>query len=187
VTVSGPSSDAAEEQPTLRRIVLQDWDENRGRRKSQVVLALYRLATVCRQRDDIPRPLGAVYIGLYKVLTNWFMGVEFPPETVIGTQLRLFHPHAIVLHPNVRIGDRCTLRQCTTLGNVDRPGGPSTAPVVGDDVEIGAGVIVIGERHIGDRAILGAGAVVVSDVAAGAVVVGNPAKPIRIDGVSTRD
>jgi serine acetyltransferase len=187
VTVSRTIPGPAEPSPGLRRVVFQDWDANRGRRKSQVILALYRLATICRQRDDIPRPLGAAYVGFYKVLTNWFMGVEFPPETVIGTPLRLYHPHAIVLHPDVRIGDRCTLRQCTTLGNIDRADGPSGAPTVGDDVEIGAGVIVIGERHIGDRAVLGAGAVVVSDVADGAVVVGNPATPIRSGGVSLTD
>ena len=181
------TSGAGESQQSLRRVVFQDWDANRGRRKSQVVLALYRLATICRQRHDIPRPLSQVYVGFYKVLTNWFMGVEIPPETVIGTPLRLFHPHAIVLHPDVRIGARCTLRQCTTLGNVDGPGGPSGAPTVGDDVEFGAGVIVIGERHIGDGATVGAGAVVVTDVAAGTVVVGNPAKPIGFAGASPLD
>jgi putative colanic acid biosynthesis acetyltransferase WcaB len=158
--------------------VFEDWNTNRGRRKSQVVLALYRLAVACRCGGGLPGPLGKVYIGFYKVLTNWFMGVELPPETSIGRELRLFHPHAIVLHPEVRIGDRCTLRQCTTLGNVDGVDGPTGAPTVGDDVEIGAGVLVIGERHIGDGAILGAGAVVVSDVPAGVVVVGNPARPI---------
>ena len=46
---------------------------------------------------------------------------------------------------------------------------------------------MIGEHQIGDRATIGAGAVVVTDVAAGTVVVGNPAKPIRSDGVSPTD
>ncbi len=159
--------------------VFEDWHTNRGRRKSQVVLALYRLAASCQRGGVLPRPLGKLYIGFYKLLTNWFMGVELPPETSIGRELRLFHPHAIVLHPEVRIGDRCTLRQCTTLGNVDGADGPTGAPTVGDDVEIGAGVLVIGERRIGDGATIGAGAVVVSDVPAGVVVVGNPARPIR--------
>jgi putative colanic acid biosynthesis acetyltransferase WcaB len=171
------------EASTLRG-VFQDWSTNQGRRKSQVVLALYRLAALCWRGEALPRPLGKLYIGFYKVLTNWFMGVELPPETSIGRELRLFHPHAIVLHPEVRIGHRCTLRQCTTLGNVDGTDGPTGAPVVGDDVEIGAGVLVIGERRIGDGAILGAGAVVVSDVPAGVVVVGNPARPVRTDRTS---
>lgn len=162
----------------LRSEVLQDWDVNRGRRKSQTVLALYRLAVACQEGRGLPGSLGPLYVGGYKILTNWFMGVEIPPEVRIGPQLRLFHPHAIVLHPDVRLGARCTLRQCTTLGNVDGPDGPSGAPVVGDDVELGAGVLVIGERRVGDRAVIGAGSVVVHDIEAGTVVVGNPARPI---------
>jgi serine acetyltransferase len=159
--------------------VFQDWEANRGRRKSQVVLALFRLAAACAQGGGpLPGLVGRLYIGFYKILTNWFMGVELPPEASVGAPLRLFHPHAIVVHPDVRVGDRCTLRQCTTLGNVDRVGGPTGAPVVGDDVEFGAGALVIGERRIGDGAVVGAGAVVVDDVDPGAVVVGNPARPI---------
>jgi len=169
---------AIDELNNLSHDVFVDWDTNRGRRKSQVVLAMYRLAAACHRSQRLPGPIGKLYVGCYKVLTNWFMGVELPPETTIGRQLRLFHPHAIVLHPSVRLGDRCTLRQCTTLGNVDGIDGPTGAPVVGDDVEIGAGALVIGECRIGDRARIGAGAVVVSDVAPGAVVVGNPARAI---------
>ena len=169
---------SGEEQMSVRREVLQDWEANRGRRKSQVVLALFRLAALCARGGVVPSPVARLYVGVYKLLTNWFMGVELPPEAVIGAPLRLFHPHAIVLHPDVRIGDRCTLRQCTTLGNVERAGEPTGAPVVGDDVELGAGVLVIGDCRIGDGAVVGAGAVVVGDVDAGAVVVGNPARPI---------
>lgn len=155
--------------------VFQDWRVNQGRRKSQVVLALFRFASLCSRSGG---GLARLYVVFYKVLTNWFMGIELPPEATIGAELRLLHPHAIVLHPAARMGDRCTLRQCTTLGNLDRASGPSGAPTVGDDVELGAGVLIIGERQIGDGATVGAGAVVVSDVAAEAVVAGNPARPI---------
>lgn len=163
---------------SLRAEVLCDWDANRGRRKSQVVLALFRLAAACRQGRGLPGPAGALYVGVYKLMTNWFMGVEIPPEVVAGRPLRLFHPHAIVLHPDTELGDRCTIRQCTTIGNIERADGPTAPPVIGDDVEVGAGALVIGPRRIGDGAVIGAGAVVVDDVPAGAVVVGNPARPV---------
>lgn len=162
--------------------VRQDWDANAGRRKSQVVLALYRLAAACVRGRGLPGPLGTVYVGVYKVLTNWILGVELPPEVTAGAPLRLFHPHAIVLHPDTRLGDRCTIRQCTTLGNVERADGPTAAPVLGDDVELGAGALVIGPRTIGDGAVVGAGAVVVDDVPPGVVVVGNPARPVAGSG-----
>jgi len=52
--------------------------------------------------------------------------------------------------------------------------------VIGNDVWIGDSVIILaGCRHIGDGAVVGAGAVVTKDVEAFSVVVGAPARPIR--------
>jgi sugar O-acyltransferase (sialic acid O-acetyltransferase NeuD family) len=51
---------------------------------------------------------------------------------------------------------------------------------VGEGTFIGASATVIPGKKIGAWAIIGAGAVVISDVPDGAVVVGNPAKIIRI-------
>lgn len=53
------------------------------------------------------------------------------------------------------------------------------APVViGKRVFIGAGAIVLAGSRIGDDSIIGAGAVVSSDIPAGSVVIGNPAQII---------
>ena len=68
----------------------------------------------------------------------------------------------VVISPFVTIGLRS--------GNV-------TGPVIGAGVSIGTGAKVIGPVHVGDRATIGANAVVVSDVPAGATVVGAPARP----------
>jgi acetyltransferase-like isoleucine patch superfamily enzyme len=51
--------------------------------------------------------------------------------------------------------------------------------VLGDDVWIGADATILKGVTIGDRAIVGAGAVVTSDVPADTVVAGNPARVIR--------
>ena len=50
---------------------------------------------------------------------------------------------------------------------------------IGTNVWIGGGAIVLPGVSIGDDAIVGAGAVVTRDVAAGATVVGNPARGIK--------
>lgn len=51
--------------------------------------------------------------------------------------------------------------------------------VIGDNVWIGGGAVVVGGVTIGDHAVIGAGAVVTSDVPAGWLAVGSPARPLR--------
>jgi maltose O-acetyltransferase len=48
---------------------------------------------------------------------------------------------------------------------------------IGRNVWIGGGAILVPGVTVGDNAVIGAGAVVTRDVAAGATVVGNPARP----------
>jgi len=50
---------------------------------------------------------------------------------------------------------------------------------VGDNVFVGAGAVVLPRLHLGDDCVIGAGAVVTRDVPRGAIVVGNPAKPLN--------
>lgn len=54
--------------------------------------------------------------------------------------------------------------------------GASDRPILGDDVELGMGAIVLGPVRIGDGVRVGAGAVVIHDVPDGATVVGVPAR-----------
>ncbi len=155
--------------------LLQDWAVNSSG-KSKVIMVLVRVAQEARRRGG---PFGKIAIGVYKVLTTWILGVEIPPETQIGRRCQLLHPVAIVINGGARIGTGVTIRNSVTIGNVvDKHGIASASPVIGDDVELGAGCLVLGPITIGAGARVGAGSVVVKDVEPGATVVGNPARPI---------
>lgn len=53
------------------------------------------------------------------------------------------------------------------------------APIIGCDVLVGCGAKLIGPITVGDGARIGANAVVLGDVPAGATVVGVPAKVVK--------
>lgn len=73
--------------------------------------------------------------------------------------------------------------QLITTGHVPDPAGRratvSRPIVLGNNVWIGAGAIVLPGVTVGDNSIIGAGAVVTRDVPANAVAVGNPARVVR--------
>jgi len=100
-------------------------------------------------------------------------GAEIPLNTwAIEGGLELPHPNGIVIHPDSQIGPNCRLFQQVTLGTGPRPG----LPVLGANVDIGAGAKILGGVHLGDFSVIGANAVVITDIPAGAIAVGIPAK-----------
>lgn len=80
------------------------------------------------------------------------------------------HPYGIVMHPQAAIGERVTVMQQVAIG--DKDGGENVAPVIGNDVYIGAGARVLGDVRIGDGVTIGANAVVTRDIPPGVTVVG---------------
>lgn len=108
-------------------------------------------------------------------------GISFLYTVEIGGGLRIWHFGNIFVHPQVRIGRNCTLRQGVTIGNRVE-GGP--VPVIGNDVDFGAYSQVLGGIRVGDGARIGAMAVVLMDVPEGATAVGNPARVIECVGGS---
>jgi putative colanic acid biosynthesis acetyltransferase WcaB len=165
--------------PLSIKAIFQDWEANHGNPKGQLVLALFRLAQWVRA---LPEPwwlLGIPYLAFYRLQVEWILGIELRFKTRVGPRLRLFHGQALVVHETTVIGADCILRQSTTIGNKTLPdgsGGPS--PVLGNGVDVGSNAIILGAITIGDGAVIGAGAVVLKDVPARAVVAGNPARII---------
>lgn len=108
-------------------------------------------------------------------------GIEIPPQTRIGPGLYIGHFGGLVVHPGTVIGRNCNLSQGVTIGRANR-GDRAGCPVIGDDVYIAPGAKLFGRIRVGDRAAIGANAVVTHDVPDGAVAAGVPAKVISNEG-----
>ncbi len=166
--------------------LLQDWSENReNSNKSRLILIFFRSAQII---GNLPAPLrlfSKIYCNIYTLIVEWILGVELPWNTQVGANLKLVHGVGLVVNSQTKIGTNCTLRHCTTIGNKKlRDGSYSTCPQIGNNVDIGSNVVIIGSISIGDNVVIGAGSVVVKDIPACTVVAGNPAKVIRIDNIS---
>ena len=113
----------------------------------------------------------------YKIafaLVSAATGAELPCETRIGRRLRIDHSHGIVVSGDASLGDDVILRNGVTIGL--RRTESRGSPVIGNRVDIGAGAKILGSIRIGDDSIIGANAVVLTDVPPHSIAVGIPAK-----------
>jgi serine O-acetyltransferase len=159
------------------------WEDLRAAREGVLslgfwALQVYRLGHLrYRFQSKLVRyPLGALHVVLSK-LAEMLCGVTIGVSAKIGRRLIIEHSGAIVVHGHAVLGDDCIIRQGVTIGN-RYMNKPLEAPTIGHRVNIGAGAKILGAVHIGDDAEIGANAVVLKDVPAGAVAVGVPARII---------
>ncbi len=97
-------------------------------------------------------------------------------STKIEGGLMCFHPFGTVINAK-SIGENFQFRNCLTIGNKSNDN--NLIPVIGNNVTVGANVVIIGKITIGDNVTIGAGSVVVKDTPSNVIVAGNPARIIR--------
>jgi len=165
------------------KYLLQDWEANKeGNSKTHFILLMFRSAQILGR---LPSPFSSFFQNFYTLIVEWILGVELPWDTKVGPNLRLIHGVGLVVNHETIIGTNCTLRHSTTIGNKKLPDSSYTdSPKIGNYVDIGSNVVIIGSITVGDHAVIGAGSVVVKDVPEGAVVVGNPARIIRVNNTA---
>ena len=90
-----------------------------------------------------------------------------------------------VLGGRAMVGERCHIGAGTVLAGVVEPAS-ATPVVIEDEVVIGANAVVIEGVRVGKGAVVAAGAVVIEDVPAGAVVAGSPARIVKMKDEKTQ-
>jgi serine O-acetyltransferase len=158
-------------------ILREDWRtyERDIARQGMWVMVVYRFG---RWRYGIhSRWLRAPFSALYRVLklsSQILTGIDLPCEATVGRRFLIEHFGNIVISGDAVFGDDVIVRNGVTVGL--RRTRERGAPIIGNRVDIGAGAKVLGNIRIGDDAVIGANAVVLTDVPEGCLAVGVPAK-----------
>jgi serine O-acetyltransferase len=147
------------------------WVPDRSRMLPRLLYAFPEFRAVYYHRLAHGNATGALLGRLAAIIWKPVVGLDLS-GTPIGPGLFISHGQATILSAE-RIGANLQVHQGVTVG-WDYRG--ERRPVIGDDVFIGAGAKVLGAITVGDGARIGANAVVVCDVPAGATAVGIPAR-----------
>jgi len=113
-------------------------------------------------------------------LINFFLfGLEVGVKCEIGRGLFFPHTSGIVIGA-FSIGENAIIYQGVTIGarELDFSYLETSRPIIGNDVVISTGAVILGPIKIGDRARIGANSVVLSSIPNDVLAVGAPAKVI---------
>lgn len=168
---------------TERTLRASDWRQDLSRHEDRLAIinqpslwaiGVYRFG---RQLLAMPRGMRVVlhplYFAAYSIV-RLATGIDIPRGASIGGGLLIHHFGGVVIHPRAVIGSNCTIRHGVTVGARDVTG----PPTIGEGVTLGAYAQVLGNIRVGDNATVGALSLVITDVVAGATMVGIPAKPL---------
>ena len=114
--------------------------------------------------------------------SRFLTAIDIHPGAKIGRNFFIDHGFTVI-GETAEIGDDVTIYQCVTLGGTSPDSGVAGKrhPTIGDGVIVGSGAQVLGPILVGDRARIGANAVVTKEVPPGATMVGIPARPTLVE------
>jgi serine O-acetyltransferase len=109
--------------------------------------------------------------------SRWLTGIDIHPGANIGRHLFIDHGFTVI-GETAEIGDNVTIYQNVTLGGTNPTNGVGGKrhPTLKNNVIIGSGAQIIGPITVGERARVGANAVVTDDVPEGATMIGLKAR-----------
>ena len=105
-------------------------------------------------------------------MSRFLTGIDIHPGASIGRHLFIDHGFTVI-GETAEIGDNVTIYQCVTLGGTNPTSGVAGKrhPTLEDNVIVGSGAQILGPITVGQRARVGANAVVTEDVPEGATMV----------------
>lgn len=158
------------------RTLRADLRANKGDPKARLVLTGFRVCQYLIRDRDRPRRRSYPAVAAYRFSTEFILGLELRPKTRVGPGLTIFHGTGLVVNDRALIGAGVILRNGVVVGHKSPE---QYAPFLRDAVDVGTTALIVGAVTLGRGARVGAGAVVVHDVAAGDTVVGNPARSVK--------
>lgn len=116
-----------------------------------------------------------VFAKIIKAIIRITFSAVIPPSAKIGKgSFITYHGLGVVIHKDAVIGENCIIRQNVTIAGND-----FGVPQIGNNVEINAGAVLVGNISIGDNVRIGANAFVNKDIPDNCVAAGVPVRIIK--------
>lgn len=123
--------------------------------------------------------VGNFFSALFEYLIRIFFASDISCKAQIPGDTIFVHGHDIVIGSNVRMGPGCKIFNGVTIGNKDTESSENEQPTIGSNCVISTGAKLLGAISIGDNCIIGANAVVISDIPPNSVAGGIPARVLK--------
>lgn len=156
---------------------LSRWQIAKNKSGSKTILLLHFLAYSPDFRTIFYHRTRNVFSHILNLYCRKQSNFKIDINTKLGGGTLTGHPYCTILNANY-IGENFYVNHLVTVGEIN-----GKKPTIGNNVSIYTGAIVIGGITIGNNCEIGAGSVVVKDVPDNCVVVGNPARIIKRDGI----
>ena len=111
-------------------------------------------------------------------INRFLTSIEIHPGAKIGRRLLIDHGAGVVIGETAEIGDDVLMYQGVVLGGTTLEK-KKRHPTIGNRVVIGTGAVVLGAIAVGDDVSIGSGSVVIKPVPPGATVVGVPGRIVE--------
>ncbi len=142
--------------------------------RSVLALTMFRFGAWALSQRPIVRAVAMKFYSIGHRFIRVLTGIHMHCTVLVGEGLHLIHAEGnISIHPDVVLGDRVGIMHNVTLGLVINQEG---APVIGNDVFIGTGAVILGPVYVGDNARIAANTLVIANVPANWMAIGVPAR-----------